>query len=214
MAALWTAYHASRSEGTGRGYLCAAVPRQLYDKMASVGSKYTSFIVPLPRPDPEDPTNADKTNYEFYFMQWNFHHSPPVPSASDDPFDVAALKASSSPNPKISTILFTPLAEYKMRNSFATPYLILTHYTDLAHTHDVVLLRGEITPAVAGTSADGRYMLSQEDAQKLVVALQKFYLWGGSDGQPEGERLLETFHREPEKFNWEEVLKFYNQVLV
>ncbi|KAK0198722.1 ATP11 protein-domain-containing protein [Armillaria mellea] len=207
LSALWTAYHASRSDGTGRGFLCAAIPFSLYRKMTAVATKYPSFIIPLPRPDIDSPADESKMSYEFFFMQWNFHHSPPSPTRADDPFQASAPDAPS--NPPISTVLFTPLQEYKHRTSFATPYLVLTHYTDLVNTHDVVLLRGEITPSAAGGEA--RYMLGQEDAQLLAVGIQKFYLWGEKDAGPDGERLLRSFHDNPGEFKWEELLKLYSQ---
>jgi len=99
-----------------------------------------------------------------------------------------------------------------MRASFATPYLVLTFYTDLASTHGTVLMRGEITPAAAAGASDpvGRHMLSQEDAQLLAMEVQKFYLWGepGTEGEErEAERLLKVFHERPEEFQWEELLK-------
>jgi len=101
-----------------------------------------------------------------------------------------------------------------MREAFATPYLVLTFYTDLSSSHGIVLMRGEITPAthtavpgaidVAGS--ERRYLLSQEDAHLLVMQLQKFYLW--EDGmQREGEKLLKVFHEKPQEFNWEDLLK-------
>lgn len=99
-----------------------------------------------------------------------------------------------------------------MRNSFATPYLVLTHYTDLVHTHGLVLLRGEITPSSGGVASSdgGNYLLSQEDAQALSMGVQKFYLWGESKGQQEEnpERLLKVFHENPSEFKWEDLLKY------
>ncbi|KAL0578477.1 hypothetical protein V5O48_003526 [Marasmius crinis-equi] len=215
VSALWTAYHASRSEGTGRGFLCASIPVDMYEKMASVGGKYPVFVLPLPRPQqstPEESEKAADSAYEFYFMEWAFHEPPASPSAvTNDPFSKPSPQsendASSIP---VSTILFTPLIEYKMRNSFATPYLVLTHYTDLAKTHGIVLLRGEITP----TSAGNGHMLSQEDAQVLSMGLQRFYLWnnaGADDGQ--GEKMLKAFHENPDKFDWQELLKYGTQHL-
>ncbi|KAG5636565.1 hypothetical protein H0H81_007617 [Sphagnurus paluster] len=208
IGALWTAYHISRSGGTGRGYVCASVPLELYQKMASIGERYPTFIVPVPRIKPASEVKVEgesDTAYEFYFLQWDFHDVPPVPSAAEDLFappKPAALGA----NPKTSTLLFTPLQEYKMRAAFATPYLVLTHYTDLAHSHGVVLLRGEITPASASSGGE-RYMLSQEDAQFLSMAAQRFYLWGGDGKASEGGKLLKCFHETPEVFKWEELLK-------
>lgn len=185
--------------------------------MASVASKYSSFVVPLPRlkdPAAPDIEGEEKTAYEFYFLQWGFHHVPPVPSAVEpDPFVPQPTILPTGTNPQISTILFTPLQEYKLRQSFATPYLVLTHYTDLAHTHGVVLMRGEITPSAAGLGpgVDGRYMLNQENAQLLSMGVQKFYLWSNGNGQErEGERLLKSFHEKPEDFRWEELLKHAN----
>ncbi|KAK0465443.1 ATP11-domain-containing protein [Desarmillaria tabescens] len=207
LSALWTAYHASRSDGTGRGFLCAAIPFSLYKKMTTVAMKYPSFIIPLPRPDTENPADESKMNYEFFFMQWDFHHSPPSPTCTDDPFQTLSPDVSSIP--PISTVLFTPLQEYKLRTSFATPYLVLTHYTDLVNTHEVVLLRGEITPSTA--DGEARYMLRQEDAQLLAMGIQKFYLWGEKDAGPDGERLLTSFHDHPEEFKWEELLKLYRE---
>lgn len=179
--------------------------------MAKIGETHPTFVVPLPRPDMEEPTNPDKTNHEFFYMEWGFHHSPPVPSPNEDPF--APTPQNQSPNPRVSTVLFTPLQEYKLRNSFATPYLILTHYTDLVESHGIVLLRGEISPTVAGGSSEARFMLSQEDAQQLAMATQKFYLWGEKDGEVEGERLLTTFHSKPEEFSWQDLLKAYNKTI-
>ncbi|KAF8831844.1 hypothetical protein HHX47_DHR1001108 [Lentinula edodes] len=220
VSALWTAYHASRSEGTGRGYLCASIPLEAYERMAAVATRYPTFVLPVPRPDPEAKGNVNTTEtpYEFQFMQWAFHESPPIPSAAEpDPFVPSTntyQAADGSSNPPTSSILFTPLQEFKMRNSFATPYLVLTHYTDLARTHGIVLLRGEITP---GSGNDGRYLLSQEDAQILSMGVQKFYLWSDNKGVEQkdgstGESILRTFHEKPSEFDWQEMLKYSTQL--
>lgn len=135
-------------------------------------------------------------------MEWGFHGTPVDPQSTLDIFQ----KPQPSNNPQTSTVLFTPLQEYKLRNSFATPYIVLTHYTDLARSHGIVLLRGEITPSSGtATEGDGRYMLNQRDAQLLAMGTQKFYLW--QDEQGEGATLLKTFHNNPSEFNWEDLLK-------
>ncbi len=111
-------------------------------------------------------------------------------------------------NPQSATVLFTPLQEYKLRGSFATPIPDLTVYTDLAMTHDTILLRGEITPS---PSDPAKFLFSQLDAQALTLAIQKFYLWddhAGSGELPEGQRLLRAFHETPEDFKWEDLLEF------
>ncbi|KAH9836578.1 ATP11-domain-containing protein [Rhodofomes roseus] len=201
---LWNAYHSSRSGGTGRGFVSASIPVAAYNRMLDVATKYPKFVVPLrrPKPETEEPTE-DKSAYELYFMEWGFHGSPPEPSAKLDPF--APPKPSA--NPQTSTVLFTPLQEYKLRQTFATPYLVITQYTDLAQSHGVVLMRGEITPSSTGAPAgasDGRYMLSQEDAHMLSVVIQKFYLWPSNEN--ERTKLLRAFHETPAEFEWEKLL--------
>jgi len=177
----------------------------------AISSKYPVFVVPVPRikNGPREEGEAERA-YEFYFLQWGFHGAPPHPSAVEDPFSAALKTNTVSNNPQISTVLFTPLQEYKMRASFATPYLVLTFYTDLASSHGTVLMRGEITPTAAGTGTSnvfGRHMLSQDDAQLLAMEVQKFYLWGTEGKEREAERLLKVFHERPEEFQWEELLK-------
>ena len=177
--------------------------------MAAVSDKYPTFVVPVPRVKNDLVDGETDRAYEFYFLQWDFHEVPPTPSAIEDPFSPPLPPPEDTPaNPPTSTILFTPLQEYKMRQSFATPYLVLTFYTDLAGSHGTVLMRGEITPASAGAAAgtEERHMLTQEDAQYLAMELQKFYLWN-MDKEGEGERLLKVFHEKPEDFKWEELLK-------
>lgn len=183
--------------------------------MIAISSKYPAFVVPVPRiKDRPREEGETETAYEFYFLQWAFHGMPPPPP-SEDPFSASLKPGSVANGPQISTVLFTPLQEYKLRASFATPYLVLTFYTDLAGSHGTVLMRGEITPAAASTIAGasdpaGRHMLSQEDAQLLAMEVQKFYLWGeeGKEGNGrEAKRLLKLFHEQPEAFKWEDLLK-------
>lgn len=186
--------------------------------MEETGKRYPTFVVPVPRVQqaPENPeSNTSATQeievaHEFYFLQWDFYPSPSIPSASEDPFAKPVEKTTEGSNPQSTTILFTPLQEYKLRGSFATPYLILTAYTDLAITHGIVLLRGEITPSPSNPE---NFLLPQSDAQILTLDLQKFYLWNeksASNEPSEGQRLLRAFHETPEHFQWEDLLKFSN----
>lgn len=203
IADLWVSYHALRADGSGKGYISASIPTEIYTEMASLAKQYSSLVVPLPRPkDANAPASENSDPYEFYFLQWDFHHSPPQPTPEQfsDPF---YRLPTSSPNPRISTIIFTPLQEYKLRGAYATPYLVLTNYTDLASTHDLVLLRGEITPSPSNPNG---HMLKQEDAHTLAMTLQKFFLWGDRGGQ--GKELLKTFHERPEEFKWEELIEY------
>ncbi|KAG2070708.1 ATP11-domain-containing protein [Suillus decipiens] len=224
ISALWTTYHASRTGGTGRGFICASVPIKLYNKMLSIGKRYPMFVMPVPREgssavSPEGQENA--AAHEFYFLQWDFHAPPLPPSATGpDPFS-RAPPCSTTSLPQTATVLFTPLQEYKLRQSFATPYLILTFYPDFAQTHGIVLLRGEITPSTATAPAipgkdtsSARFLLSQIDAQLLAMGVQKFYLWGNESeensqkgGDRNAEKLLRQFHEQPEEFSWADLLE-------
>jgi ATP synthase F1 complex assembly factor 1 len=212
VSALWTAFHASRSGGTGRGFICASLPRETYDSLLGVAQRYPKFVLPIPRAhattssDANDNHSESNPAYEFYVLQWDFYHAPPPPLASLDPFSPQVSPKGDEPttNPRLATAIFTPLLEYKLRQTFATPYLVLTFYPELASSHGLVLMRGEITPSAAKESGTGDYLLSQGDAQLLAHGLQHFYLWGSSE---EREKLLSDFHERPDMFKWEELLK-------
>lgn len=182
--------------------------------MMRVAKKYPVFVVPIPRASGSDqPGQA----HEFFFLQWDFHPPPPVPSAAETNPCGPVTSGPPSQLPEPATVLFTPLQEYKLRNSFATPYLVLTLYTDISQSHGIVLLRGEITPSSSSTAVQPaketpeRFLLNQVDAQLLAMGLQRFYLWGG--GKKDGDRdttaeaLLERFYHEPDRFTWQDLLE-------
>ncbi len=195
---LWTGYHSLKNK------LSAVIPASVYQKLISTAKQYPQFVLPLPRAIsvsedgneavPADAANAEqKQGYEMHFLQWGFLPPPAAP--------VPGETAKTLPPP--STVLFTPLAEYKLRQEFAQPLLILTHYTDLAESKGLVLMRGEITGAEeaqaaptgiaaaaaakqAGASEEEQQRLAQplqsqggmtqQDAQLLSMCLQRFYL--------------------------------------
>ncbi|KAJ2878377.1 hypothetical protein IWW38_006337 [Coemansia aciculifera] len=95
---------------------------------------------------------------------------------------------------------FTSLAEYKARGSQARPVLTLTHYTDLAEEHGVVLMRGELDAEIASFDV--------ENAQLLAMLLQLFYVSGG----PEKRRLVETFNQRPSEFDYTQVMEEANRI--
>ena len=218
IGALWTAYHAAKSRSsTSKVYLSTTVPTATYEQLLSSAAAYPCFILPLPRlddpaepaPDTTDP--AQRTPHEFYFMQWCKHGSPPSPSPDGLPslFNQPSSSSSSSssqgvPNPPCTTVLFTSLLEYKLRQDYAAPHLVLTHYTDLAQSHGLVLFRGELTLSPNRQST----VLSPENAQRLALLLQQFYLPPRENDERGAARakLLQRFHEEPEAFRWEDVI--------
>ncbi|KAJ3036176.1 hypothetical protein HDV00_003032 [Rhizophlyctis rosea] len=86
-------------------------------------------------------------------------------------------------------VFFTPLLEYKTHLENARPHLVLTHYIDLADNKDIVLMSGEV---------GDQKTLTNSEAQNLVYQMQMFYV----TGKEEKKRLVEVFHKEPEKFEY------------
>lgn len=128
---------------------------------------------------------------EFFIIQWNFYDN-------DE-----------------STLIFTSLEEYKQKGSWAKPFLILTHWTDLVEPSEAALMRGEIsssTPPKAGPGMElpESYLLSVADAQLLVLGMQRFYhLQSGDDAdRAERQAVLEGFTKGTWQDNeWERLRK-------
>jgi ATP synthase F1 complex assembly factor 1 len=203
VAALWNARHASKPR-----CLSAVIQADRYQNLMDVAKSYPSFVLPLPREQPGEPTpsgggGASRRPYEFYFLEWSLYERPPDPrDVPQFPFYKRPDASSNRPsNPPKSVLLFTPLGEYKLYNSYATAHLTLTNYTDLVQSHGIVLMRGEITPS---ENDPGKLRMKSIDAQLLALAMQKFYLEGGSEC---GREVLAKFHEKPEEFRWEEVIQ-------
>jgi ATP synthase F1 complex assembly factor 1 len=182
------------------------------------------FILPLPRDaDPESTDTTVKTDeYDMYCLQWIFHAAPPaVPvSANPDKGGNAAQGQSTTATatlPRSSSAILTPLEEYKKNGEWAQPYLTFTHYPDLGHSHDLVLMRGEISAASAGGPGGGGslanpgWLLSKQQAQLLALAMQQFYC---ADIIPPSETpqmakarqdrkdMLRGLREKPEEWDW------------
>ncbi|KAI5857769.1 ATP11 protein-domain-containing protein [Tricharina praecox] len=101
------------------------------------------------------------------------------------------------PSRESATVIFTSLEDYKLRGEFAQPHTTLTHHLELADGHGLVLAQGQVI-SERGVSVD--------QAQLLVIALQKFY---GAIESSETERrkeMLEMFTRGDEKFSIEALI--------
>lgn len=207
---LWTQYHSLKNK------LSAVIPARQYAEMVSKAKQYPQFLLPLPRTivgsdDVNQTANVApgerKNGYEMQYMEWGFLPKPDLEeitskveqSVNHSHEDKEVIEKASP-----TTVLFTPLAEYKLRQEFAQPVLIVTHYTDLALSKGIVLLRGEVTEgqdaqsaptgvaaAIAASQAgetsteklnrlkaplQSQGKLSQQDAQLLTVMLQRFYM--------------------------------------
>ncbi|WWC63892.1 uncharacterized protein I303_106497 [Kwoniella dejecticola CBS 10117] len=214
---IWTAYHTSHPT-LSNSFLSAPVPADTYKSMLEVAKRNPFFVLPLPRLTESLPSGSTSSEaaekgeiktdeYEMFYLQWIFH---PTPEKSNPPTE------STEPLPLNTSVIFTPLEEFKKQGEWSQPFLTLTHYTDLAQTHNLVLMRGEISPESAsgpnGSSTNPGFLLSQQQAQLLALALQRFYC---TSIQPSGERAKDTqdrlnrakalvdFRERPEQWSWE-----------
>ncbi|KIR82608.1 ATP synthase mitochondrial F1 complex assembly factor 1 [Cryptococcus gattii E566] len=209
---IWNAYHTSHPT-LSNSFLSASLPASTYASMIALAKQNPFFVIPLPRLS-EAPVEAAnhpemKTDeYEMFYLQWLFH---PTPTASSPP----SSEANPEPLPLTTSAIFTPLEEFKKSGEWAQPYLVLTHYPDLAQTHSLILMRGEISPASAsgppGSLANPGFLLSQQQAQLLALALQRFYCTDiampGESAKQQEERLkrrdaLRGFRERPEEWDW------------
>lgn len=180
---LWTGYHMIKNKLSG------VIPKAQYAQMMANARQFPQFVLPLPRKvidETMETMGESKEAFEMNFLEW------------------AILPNSTHSGLPPSTTVFTPLAEYKLKQDFSQPVLILTHYTDLAESHGIVLMRGEITNLNEKTGKGGR--IDQKEAQLLSLTLQRFYLPTPNDDGKACAQLLETFHRNPEQFDVEKLV--------
>lgn len=109
---------------------------------------------------------------EIHFLQWTF------------------------PAENTVTVLFTHLAEFKLRGEFSQPHTTITHHLELAKDKGLVLLQGQVVEG-KGVSVD--------EAKWLVMCLQKFYGLGGESN--ERQRLLELFAKGDSAFKIEDLVE-------
>lgn len=123
------------------------------------------------------PVPREKTGAEIHFLQWVFDAES-----------------------RTSTVLFTQLAEYKLRGEWAQPHTSITHYLDseIAENQGVVLMAGSL---VEGRGA------SVQDAQFLTMLMQRFYGEEGTAGDGGKRKLLEQFGRGDAGFSVDQLLE-------
>ncbi|KAL8693525.1 MAG: hypothetical protein Q9218_001650 [Villophora microphyllina] len=110
---------------------------------------------------------------EIHFLQWSF---PALDTA---------------------TVVFTHLAEYKLRGEFSQPHTTITMHSELKDQKGLVLMQGQVV--------DGRGV-SAEEARWLVLCLQRFY--GAEDGGATSrKKLLQLFTQGNEAFRVEELVE-------
>ena len=105
------------------------------------------------------------------------------------------------PTPTTTTVLFTSLAEFKLRGEYAQPHTTVTHHLDLTDSNGLVLLHG--------TVVDG-WGISVEEARWLLMCLQKFY---GGEEIMERKKLMEQFTQGDGEFKVQELLEEAEKVV-
>ncbi|EKD05033.1 hypothetical protein A1Q2_00667 [Trichosporon asahii var. asahii CBS 8904] len=205
IGSIWNAYHTTHKT-LAPSYLSACLPLSTYESMIAVAKQHPQFVLPLPRQGEDG-----KEGWEMFFMQWLFHQTPSSPPTAD--------KKGNEPLPPIASVIFTPLEEFKVAGEWAQPYLTLTFYPDFGKTHDLVLMRGEIAAHSTNGPPEAKnnpgFLLGQQEAQLLAMALQRFYC---SELEPPSEvsidkdnrlarrQTLKDFVERPEEWNWQNLI--------
>ncbi|KAF2645439.1 F1F0 ATP synthase assembly protein Atp11 [Massarina eburnea CBS 473.64] len=168
---LWRLRHALNPQS-----LHFDIPAATFTTLLTTAKRHPSFVLPLPREVPAESevshTPATHQAAELHYLQ--FTH----------------------PHPDTTTLLFTTLAEFKLRGEFASPHTTITFHSELTESHGLVLGQG-IVLENKGVSVD--------EARWLVMCMQKFYVVD-KEGQARGE-LLEMFTRGDGGFRVERLLE-------
>ena len=158
----------------------------MYRKIEDTARRHPQFILPLAREVPNTEADAQsqssqerqaKTAAEIHFLQWTF------------------------PAPDIVTVLFTHLAEYKVRGEYAQPHTTVSHHLELAEDKGLVLLQGQVVPNRGVSVDEGRW---------LLMCLQKFY---GMEEKEERRRLLRMFSEGNTGFTVEDLVNEAEKIL-
>ncbi|KAK8255122.1 ATP11 protein-domain-containing protein [Phyllosticta capitalensis] len=147
--------------------LCAAMTADVWGKIYNNARRHPQFILPLPR------ETEGEQGAEIHFMQWTF------------------------PTEDTTTVLFTHLAEYKLRADFSSPHTTVSFHTDMADSKGLVLVQGNVLPD-RGVSVD--------EGKWLLMCLQKFYGLQAEETGGSRKKLLEMFTRGDSGFQIQQLL--------
>lgn len=184
--ALWRLRHVGNPQS-----LTASIPASTFSTIYKTARKYPLFILPgLPRKKVDLVTEGEsgvEDGAPIHFMQWTF------------------------PGPDTATVLFTHLAEYKLRGEYSQPHTTITHHMELSGPKGIVLCQGSVIENRGVSMDEGRW---------LVMCLQKFYNTHSDDVADEAtegdvskelnrkrRRLVEQFSDGSSAFRVEELLE-------
>jgi len=182
--------------------LCAVIPLETYNRIYHNARNHPQFVLPLPRPVADDGSGdvkqssqgfdggAERSAADIHFLQWGFYPPAGAPASPDV----------RTANNHTSTVLFTHLAAYKVRGTYAQPHTTITHHLDLADSHGLILLNGSVVKGGGVSVEEGRW---------LLMCLQKFYDHeghGGGIGREKRQGLLEKFNKGDQGFDLEDLV--------
>ncbi|KAF1950664.1 ATP11-domain-containing protein [Byssothecium circinans] len=171
VTALWRLRHVANPQS-----LHFDLPASTFTSLLFAAKRHPSFVLPLPRE---------------VAVETEVSQSPATHQAAE-----LHYLQFTNPHPNTTTLLFTTLAEFKLRGEFASPHTTITFHSELAESHGLVLGQGTVVEN-RGVSVD--------EARWLVMCMQKFYVVG-DEGRARGE-LLEMFTRGDGGFKVERLLE-------
>ncbi|KAI1518757.1 F1F0 ATP synthase assembly protein Atp11 [Pyrenophora tritici-repentis] len=176
--ALWRLRHAGNPQS-----IHFAVPANTFSQLLRSAKQHPSFVLPVPRQIPVDSPSADgqaqtQQAAELHYLQ--FLH----------------------PHVDTTTLMFTTLAEFKLRGEFASPHTTITFHQELTESHNLVLGQGLVIEN-RGVSLD--------EARWLVMCMQKFYVQT-AEGKGRSE-LLDMFTRGDSGFQVDRLIDEAEKIL-
>ncbi|KAH9860327.1 hypothetical protein J1614_011657 [Plenodomus biglobosus] len=174
---LWRLRHAPNPQS-----IHFSLPTSTFSALLRTAKQHPSFVLPVPREIPAEEAGEEqgKTQQaaELHYLQ--FAH----------------------PHVDTTTLMFTTLAEFKLRGEFASPHTTVTFHQELAQSHGLVLGQGLVV--------EGRGV-SIEDARWLVMCMQKFYVQ--TDEGRARQELLSMFTRGDSGFKVETLIDEAEKIL-
>ncbi|EDK40094.2 hypothetical protein PGUG_04192 [Meyerozyma guilliermondii ATCC 6260] len=138
------------------------------DKLKDLGQKEIELIWRARFENKERTLNAILTDIQFATMYANAFKNPsfilPLPR-NEDGYEMHFVQWSFA-GPQTTHCMLTTLAEYKLHKEYAKPHTTLMFHQELVNSKNLVLMNGQVEEEAA---------LSMDDAQLLVLNVQRFY---------------------------------------
>lgn len=157
------------------------------EKLAELGQKEIEFIWRARFQNKERTLHAVISDLQFATMYANAFKNPsfvlPLPR-NEDGYEMHFVQWSFA-GPQTTHCMLTTLAEYKLHKEYAKPHTTLMFHQELTESKGLVLMNGQVEEEAA---------LSMDDAQLLVLNLQRFYGGVGDNDQVrQKQELLRAF---------------------